>query len=821
MSSSTHILSLTTRFHDILNKISHIAEKARNNKRTRRLLRSTLKDLTPLVKDINQYNQHLNQPRVEISSLIRENVVQQTACKCSSENNLWNKFLSWFGNGSYVFDDSESLTVKDVKETLYQVKEILELINNENFEQKLNEDGPPIKSPFGVPENPEFTAGLDKPFTKLKMELLKDGSSTLVLTGLGGLGKTTLATNLWWDERVKAKFKENMIFVTFSKTPMLKIIIERLFEHCGYYPVPEFQTEEDAVNRLGLLLKKVEGSPLLLVLDDVWPNSETLIDKLQFQISDFKILVTSRVAFPKYRTTCVLEPLVHEDAVILFSHYSQMEKDNSNILDKDLVEKVVKNCKGLPLAIKVTATSLRNRPYDFWRKIAKELSQGHSILDSNTELLSLLQKILDVLEDNPILKECFKDLALFPEDHRIPVVALIYMWTELYELDDNGIEAMEIINKLSSMNLAHVLIARKNASDADDYNYNNHFITLHDLVRDLGIYQSTKEPIEQRKRMIVDMNVNTWERCIGEKQQGLMIRIVSKFLNLCVKQSRRQLHARILSVSTDDTCATDWSEIETAQAEVLILNLHTKQYLFPESIEKMSKLKVLIITNYGFHPSELNNFELLDSLHSLTRIRLERISVPSFGILKNLKKLSLYMCNTSLAFEKGSILISDAFPNLEELNIDYCKDLVVLPNAVCDITPLKKLSVTNCHKLFALPQDIGKLENLELLRLSSCTDLEVIPKSIGQLLNLRHLDISNCISLLSLPEEFGNLCNLRNLYMASCGSCELPFSVMNLLNLKEITCDEETAASWEAFEPMLPNMKIEIPQVDVNLNWLQ
>jgi len=123
---------------------------------------------------------------------------------------------------------------------------------------------------------------------------------------------------------------------------------------------------------------------------------------------------------------------------------------------------VVRSCKGLPLTIKVIATSLRNRPYDLWTKIVKELSQGHSILDSNTELLTRLQKIFDVFEDNLIIKECFMDLALFPEDHRIPVAALIYMWAELYALDDNGIEAMEIINKLGSMNLANVIIARYN-----------------------------------------------------------------------------------------------------------------------------------------------------------------------------------------------------------------------------------------------------------------------------------------------------------------------------------------------------------------------
>jgi len=261
--------------------------------------------------------------------------------------------------------------------------------------------------------------------------------------------------------------------------------------------------------------------------------------------------------------------------------------------------------------------------------------------------------------------------------------------------------------------------------------------------------------------------------------------------------------------------------MQPAQVEVLILNIHTKQHSLPEWIAKMSKLKVLIITNYNFHPSKLNNIELLSSLQNLERIRLERISVPSFGTLKNLRKLSLYMCNTRLAFEKDSSLISDAFPNVEELNIDYCKDLVALPTGICDIISLKKLRVTNCHKLSSLPDDIGKLENLELLSLSSCTDLEAIPTSIGKLLNLKHLDISNCISLSSFPEEFGNLCNLRNMYMANCASIELPFSVVNLQNLKTITCDEETTATWEDFQPMLPNMKIEVPHVDVNLNWLQ
>lgn len=42
----------------------------------------------------------------------------------------------------------------------------------------------------------------------------------------------------------------------------MKIIVERLFEHCGY-PVLEFLSNEDAVNRFELFLNFFEGSPIL------------------------------------------------------------------------------------------------------------------------------------------------------------------------------------------------------------------------------------------------------------------------------------------------------------------------------------------------------------------------------------------------------------------------------------------------------------------------------------------------------------------------------------------------------------------------------
>jgi hypothetical protein len=86
------------------------------------------------------------------------------------------------------------------------LKEVLEILNKENFEKKLSGSGGPIfKGPFGVPENSEFTVGMDFQLMKLKTELLKDGKSTILVTGMGGLGKTTLAKQLCRDDQVKGK----------------------------------------------------------------------------------------------------------------------------------------------------------------------------------------------------------------------------------------------------------------------------------------------------------------------------------------------------------------------------------------------------------------------------------------------------------------------------------------------------------------------------------------------------------------------------------------------------------------------------------------
>lgn len=130
------------------------------------------------------------------------------------------------------------------------------------------------------------------------------------------------------------------MFVTFSKTPNFKVIVEALFQHCGSW-APKFHNDKDAVKGLGLLLKKIGENPILLVLDDVWPGSESLIDNFKFQMRDYKILITSRVAFPTVHIQIHLEPLRYEDALTLFRRFALLKEFTSYMPDEYLVQEVL------------------------------------------------------------------------------------------------------------------------------------------------------------------------------------------------------------------------------------------------------------------------------------------------------------------------------------------------------------------------------------------------------------------------------------------------------------------------------------------------
>ncbi|KAM1091159.1 probable disease resistance protein At5g66900 isoform X1 [Malus sylvestris] len=699
---------------------------------------------------------------------------------------------------------------------------ILKLVQTDANLVAQNQNQDLVTTWCAVPDLPSNTLKLDAPLAGMKMKLLRDDArSMLVLTAPPGCGKTTLANMFCHDPQVKAKFKDNIFFATVSNKPS-HLVVQELCQHARFR-VPALENEEIAFIWLPQFLREAGQNPLLLILDDVPSASESLLDKFdEIKIPDYKILVTSRYHFPKFGPPYNLQALTDKDALTLFRRSAFLPNTSCNIPD-DLQIQIVNCCKRFPLAITTVGTSLCNQPIQEWRTKLKKLSKGSSILDSENDsekkLLALLESCLDDLnrEMAPV-KDCFIDLALFPQDQRIPVASLLDMWAELYE-GSNDDDSIVNLYHLTFRNLASLVVTR--TKDLDGY-YGEHFVVQHDMLKLLSIRASHDED-PTGHRLIVDIHGDELPPWWTEKKTW-KARLVSVLTPWWTEKKQKTKKARLVSVITGESSSTEWHNMDLPKGEVLVLNFQAKNYALPKFMKKMCKLKVLIVTNDGFSPAELSDFELLCSLSNLKRLRLEHISIPLIreNIIpsKSLKKISLFMCNVSQAFGNSSIQIFETFPYLEELHIDYCNDLVKLPAKLCDLIGLKVLSITNSHKLSVLPKDIGKLENLEVLRLRSCTGLEKLPGSIEKLNNLYFLDISNCSSIKTLPEGIDKMNGLRKINMAQCSRLdELPESVYDLgQQLEKVICDEEARYLWESVLSN-PN-KIRVAKEEFNLNWL-
>ncbi|KAJ8770685.1 hypothetical protein K2173_021332 [Erythroxylum novogranatense] len=783
LASSATGAGLELLFGSFLDLVVEVTKKNILFQPTLKRLETTLKSLQPKIKQIDAFNLDMDRPK-EIDGL-KVLIIkgQKLVIKCSNTNQynfimkpIYTEKLLKLEEEirRYIDIDMQVQQSVDTKETLFEVKHMsLEVRQiSEQFKQLSSigsNSGSFSRSGFtGVCSPPGLKGepvGLEAPLNDLKKKLLEDEVPLIVLSAPGGCGKTTMALAVCQDEDILEKFQNNIFFITVSKSPSLLVIVERLFQHKGQ-KVPKYRNDNDLVVLLENFFRNMTSEPVLLVLDDLWSGSEYILDKLNFQIENYRILVTSRSELSSFDSTYKLQTLNKTDALTLFRQSALPQGGNFCISDED-VSKILNSCGGFPLAISVIGKSLYRKSAAEWRKRVKECSKASAIMSkSEFGILECLQSSVDALDEKVEVKECFIDLGSFPEDQRTSATTLIDMWVELHKIDED--DAMTNLHELCDRNLVDLVVMRKDSSDVD-CSYNEHFAKQHDLLRDLAIRQSDSGSIEHRRRLFLDITGNR------------------------VEPKQLLIDANLLSISTDEMFTSHWSglQLRAPKVEALVLNIRTKNYNLPEFVQTMIDLKVLIVTNYGFSTTELSNFELLSSLSSLRRIRLEKLFLPSSLLsslqLKNLEKISLVMCKIRQAFSSIPIRISEAIPNLAEIIIDYCNDLVELPAGFCDLFLLKRVSITNCHKLRSLPEDLGKLTNMEVLRLNSCIELLELPESIGRLQKLRVLDISDCLSMTKLPETIGGLCNLKKLFMIDCSNCELPESVMNLTQLKEIT----------------------------------
>ncbi|KAM3014333.1 hypothetical protein FF2_027057 [Malus domestica] len=543
--------ALRTAFQVLFDAVKSAQEETTMFKHLLGHIKSTLDSLEPLIKDIENYNSKEGLEYFAIQMEEAANLVQ----KCGKVG-VWRKYK--YTNKLHqldkslrrVFDLLKVQGIKDARETLVSLRNIETALSGIEENLVMTSNHPEkAKCSSAVPEPPCITVGLDFPLKELKMKLLKDKKvSMLVLTAAGGCGKTTLAKMFCQDQEVKDTFKNNIFFVNVSKNPNLDLIVHELYQRKGS-ELPAFQNEFMAVKWLQIFLKESRHNPLLFVLDDVWSGSESLLDKFdQFKFSNYKILVTSRFAFPRFGSPYHLALLNDGDAMALF-HYSASSEDKSSYTSEDLSRKIIKRCKGCPLAIALVGRALRGQPIEIWQKRVLEWCKGSSILDSDKDLLACLQSSLDALDkEKTIIKECFLDLGSFPEDQRIAAAILIDMWAELYGLDEE-ILTIANLHELTTRSLANLVVTR-HEREADGY-YTEHFVTQHDMLRELAIHRVSQDPIDQRERLVINICGDNLPKWLTE-------------------QKYQAFKARLLSISTDGAFSAKWPMMQVPEAEVLV-----------------------------------------------------------------------------------------------------------------------------------------------------------------------------------------------------------------------------------------------------------
>ncbi|KAF5452150.1 hypothetical protein F2P56_027180, partial [Juglans regia] len=279
--------------------------------------------------------------------------------------------------------------------------------------------------------------GIDERKQQLVEWLVKGGYGREVVSvaAMRGMGKTTLAKQVYDDPEVKKHFKRRAwitVSQSFKMEELLRDMIHQIYSVVSR-PVPEGL---DSMNkdRLRRIVKDLlQKRRYLIVLDDVWHLYEW--DALKYAMPNnncgSRIILTTRnidvassSGVESVGKVYNLKPLTPEESWQLFSRKT-FQGDACPSYLKEICQYTLRKCEGLPLAIVlisgVLATKDKRRT-DEWNMVGRSLGAE---IDGN-----YLKKVLSLSFNHlPFyLRSCFLYLIIFPEHCRIEQMRVIRLW---------------------------------------------------------------------------------------------------------------------------------------------------------------------------------------------------------------------------------------------------------------------------------------------------------------------------------------------------------------------------------------------------------
>ncbi|AES95650.1 putative P-loop containing nucleoside triphosphate hydrolase, leucine-rich repeat domain, L [Medicago truncatula] len=342
--------------------------------------------------------------------------------------------------------------------------------------------------------------GIDRHKNQLIRWLIKGsrGRKVISVTGMGGMGKTTLVKKVYDDPKVIKHF-DACAWVTVSQScaieELLRDLAQKLFSEIRR-KVPK-GLESMHRDKLKMIIKKLlQRRKYLVVFDDVWHRHEWEAVRYALPKNNYgsRIMLTTRksnlanISSKESKGKVYnLQPLKEDEAWDLFCKKTfQGHRCPSYLIN--ICSYILRKCEGLPLAIVamsgVLATKDKHR-IDEWDRICRSLGaeiQINGKLDNLKTVLSLS------FNDLPhYLKYCFLYLSMFPEDYLIQRMRLIRLWIAEGFIKAGEGKTMEDIaedylKKLINRNLLQV------AERTSDGRVKT--LRIHDLLREIIILKS-------------------------------------------------------------------------------------------------------------------------------------------------------------------------------------------------------------------------------------------------------------------------------------------------------------------------------------------